>query len=547
MEKPERPQTPEKILGLDPRALLARRDTAERLRAWLPPEPEEIAPLFPQFEILELIGRGGMGAVYRARQPSLNRLVAIKLLPAEAAADSVFAERFRNEARVLAQLQHPHIVAIHETGQTAEGHLFIVMEFVRGHDLAQLIAKGPLPTVRALSIANAVCAALEFAHEHGVVHRDIKPANVLIADDGTVKVADFGIARIQTEAGDTRLTFTGLVLGTLDYMAPEQRRGGEVDGRADLFSLGIMLYEMLTGDLPRGAWQPPSRKATTSARLDALLEKVVQSDPTNRPQTAAEFRAELMEVSVARRGLHWISIALIASVLALFCGWWWLSPQSASSDVRGPGPPVEPPPQVQVLNSLVGTLTPLATLDIHKDVLLGNWQWVDGVEGGTLEVGYTQPPSLKVVRLPHPLGSRAFDLSCKIFFNHRGSEMSLIFPAGATRLALTLDLYDTSGLELIAGADYMKNVTTVNRSLPYERFLPLTLKVRPDGGRVAITVTLDEAPFIHWEGLQSDLRIPTDFAQPNLTAQAGSALLLASAWGGVKIIDVVVKIAPEGE
>ena len=207
----------------------------------------------------------------------------------------MFAERFRNEARILAQLQHPNIVAIHETGQTAAGHLFIIMELVNGRDLGELLAKGPLPPARALAIASAVCAALEFAHHHGVVHRDIKPANVLIAEDGAVKVADFGVARVRAETNETKLTFTGLALGTPDYMAPEQRDGREVDGRADLFSLGVMLYEMLTGELPRGACQPPSRKAPTSTRLDALVEKAMQSDPARRPQSAAELRAGLAE------------------------------------------------------------------------------------------------------------------------------------------------------------------------------------------------------------------------------------------------------------
>jgi len=160
-------------------------------------------------------------------------------------------------------------------------------------------------------------------------------------------------------------------------------------------------------------------------------------------------------------------------------------------------------------------------------------------------IAYTQPPKLKLVRLPVQPGARAFDLRCEVFFEHRGGEMSLLFPVGSARLALTLDLYDTSGLELIAGADYMKNVTTVNRKLPYARFVPLTLRVRPDGERVAITVTLDGASFLQWEGPQSELTLPGDFSRRPQIAEAGRTLLLASSWGGVRVRGIKIEIAPE--
>lgn len=544
MGKTPRQQMTEKILGLDPRALLSRHDVAERLRAWLPPEPEEIAPLFPQFEILEIIGRGGMGAVYRARQPALDRLVGIKLLPVEAAADPGFAERFRNEARILARLGHPHIIAIHETGQTTAGHLFIVMEFISGQDLAELLAKGPLPVGRALGIARAVCAALEFAHQHGIVHRDIKPANVLIANDGTVKVADFGIARMRADARETRLTFTGLAIGTPDYMAPEQRHGGEVDGRADLFSLGVLLYEMLTGELPRGAWQPPSHKAPGSAQLDVVVEKAMQSDPARRPQTAAELRAGLAEAPVAGRYLNWTCLAAVLLLLVGAMAWTLrpppaASPESLSKTVSSASVPRQ--------LTAPGTHAPLTTLDLQKNVFSGDWQWKEGIAGGTLAVAYAQPPKLKAVVLDIAPGSRAFDLSFDVFFEHRGGDLSVMFPAGLARLVLTLDLYDTSGLELIAGATYMKNVTTVHHQLPYARFLPLTLGVRPDGERASITVTLDGQPFLQWKGPQSELKLPDDFSSRRQIADAGPALVLASGSGGVQVRNVRVEILAEGK
>ena len=531
----ERPTT-EKILGLDPRALLSQRNTGELLRAWLPPEPEEIAALFPQFEILELIGRGGMGAVYRGRQPLLDRSVAIKLLPAAAAADSAFAERFRNEARALGRLQHPHIVSIYETGQTTEGHLFIVMEFVPGCDLAQLLAKGPIPAARALGIASAVCAALEFAHTHGVIHRDIKPANVLIANDGTVKVADFGVARVRSELDEAQLTFTGLAVGTPDYMAPEQRAGGLVDGRADLYSLGVMLYEMLTGQLPRGAWQPPSQKGDTSPHLDAVVEKTLQADPAQRPQTAAELRTGLDYIPPSKRGTRWLCVATTALVIAAAGAWWPRKTPTA--------PPTQSPSAASSKDSPAGKYAPLATFDLRKDVQLGDWQWVDGTAGGTLTLPYAKEETLRLASLSVRPGARAYELNCEFLLEHRGGNLALIFPAGGTQLALNLEQYDTSGLELVNGSDWMKNTTSVVRLLPYGRFLPLTLKVEPDAERVAITVTLDGQPFIAWEGPQSALSLPADYAVRDFIRKADPVLQLASQSGAFQVRGIEVIIAP---
>ena len=537
MDTPQHSSATEKILGLDPRVLLARRDTADRLRAWLPPEPEEIAALFPQFEILEIIGRGGMGAVYRARQPSLDRDVAIKLLPPEAAADPAFAARFANEARILAQLQHPHIVAVHETGRTTAGHLFIVMEFVSGCDLAQLLAQGPLPTARALGIARAVCEALEFAHQHGVVHRDIKPANVLIAEDGAVKVADFGVARVRAETDETRLTFTGLALGTPDYMAPEQRQGGEVDGRADLFSLGVMLYEMLTGELPRGAWQPPSHKSPTNAHLDAVVEKAMQADPARRPRNATELRASLATNASSRSPIRWMLMGMAA--LILIGGTLWAVRQMWDGSSNSAGAPAHLSPP--------GHYTPLASLQLARDVLFGYWGWIDDQPGGTITTAYTSTNNLRAVRLPAAPGGRAFDLHCQVWFENQGADLSILFPAGDAWPALTLDRYDASGLELVHGLEFAKNTTSVRGALPYGRFLALHLRVRPQGERVAINVTLDGQPFIQWEGAQNGLTPYASFAQRKLITDARAHLIFTSAAGGVRVREVRVEIPDSGK
>ena len=191
-----------------------------------------------------------MGVVYKARQKSLNRLVALKLLAPERVGDPVFAERFSHEAQALAKLNHPNIVTIHDFGQ-AGGFFFLLMEFVDGVNLRQAMKAGRFTPEQALAIVPPVCEALQFAHEHGIVHRDIKPENLLLDKDGRVKIADFGIAKMlgESDASTPAVpSFTGV--GTPQYMAPEQGKAGRVDHRVDIYSLGVVLYELLTGELP---------------------------------------------------------------------------------------------------------------------------------------------------------------------------------------------------------------------------------------------------------------------------------------------------------
>ena len=266
-QKPLPPNAPK---GLCPECLMkAGFDTAvapepgqpSRAPAFVPPAVAEVAKLFPQFEILELLGHGGMGAVYKARQPTLDRLVALKILPPQPSGDSGFADRFTREARALARLSHPNIVAVHEFGQAGGLHYF-VMEYVEGLNLRQLEQAGKLSPREALKIIPQICDALQFAHDEGIVHRDIKPENVMLDKKGRVKIADFGLARILgREPEDLRLTGAKDVMGTPHYMAPEQvEHPQEVDHRADIYSLGVVFYEMLTGELPLGKFQPPSQK-----------------------------------------------------------------------------------------------------------------------------------------------------------------------------------------------------------------------------------------------------------------------------------------------
>jgi serine/threonine protein kinase len=317
--------------------------TAEPKAAHPPLSPEQIAPHFPQLEILECLGRGGMGVVYKARQKSLNRLVALKLLAPERADDPQFAARFEKEARALAALSHPNIVAIYdfgvvqcsaavpaapdtghqETEQRAAGETpallyFFLMELVDGVTLRQLLTKERVSTREALAIVPQICDALQFAHDQGIVHRDIKPENILMDRLGRVKVADFGLAKI-VEGRDAplgrpdrsshpdgigarrdnpTLTDAGKVMGTPQYMSPEQIQApGEVDHRADIYALGVVFYQMLTGELPGKKLTPPSKKVHIDVRLDEVVLRALEKKPELRYQQASILKTQLETIA----------------------------------------------------------------------------------------------------------------------------------------------------------------------------------------------------------------------------------------------------------
>ena len=260
-----------------------------------PPSNEELAAAFPHLEILEFIGQGGMGFVFKTRQPKLDRFVALKILPQSLAADPAFADRFTREARALASLNHPHIVTIHDFGE-AGGFYFLLMEFVDGVNLRQAMKAGRFTPEQALAIVPPVCEALQFAHEHGIVHRDIKPENLLLDKAGRVKIADFGIAKMLHANGPDVGLAESQPAGTPQYMAPEQKQHRIADHRADIYSLGLVLYELLTGELPGDKLQPPSRKVQIDVRLDEIVLRALEVRPELRYQTAAELRTQVETV-----------------------------------------------------------------------------------------------------------------------------------------------------------------------------------------------------------------------------------------------------------
>lgn len=305
--------------GLCPKCLLAAvatpTETGQLPRGGSPaPSLEAIADAFPQLEILELFGQGGMGFIFKARQPKLDRFVALKILPQALAADPTFAERFNREARVLARLNHPNIVTVHDFGQ-AGGFFYLLMEFVDGVNLRQAMQAGRFTPAQALAIVPKICEALQFAHNEGILHRDIKPENILLDAKGRVKIADFGIAKLIGDAGpessattqagspllgDDSLTESGKALGTPNYMAPEQRDNPQnVDNRADIYSLGVVFYEMLTGELPTGRFAPPSQKSAADPRVDAVVARALEKEKEKRFASAEEVKTRVETISAS--------------------------------------------------------------------------------------------------------------------------------------------------------------------------------------------------------------------------------------------------------
>ncbi len=246
---------------------------------------------FDGYRIESVLGRGGMGSVYRATQHSLGRSVALKILAADLVRDPQFAGRFKREADALSRLSHPNVVTVIDRGEV-DGRPYLVMEYVEGPNLRDLLRGGPIEPAAALGIVNSVLLALQHAHERGIIHRDIKPENVLLTLGDVVKVADFGLSRLLGPVDTTRLTRTHLVLGTYEYMSPEQReKSREADERSDLYATGVVLYEMLTGELPIGRFELPSqrRPGTCDGRIDRLIERTLDKDPDRRYQRASEM------------------------------------------------------------------------------------------------------------------------------------------------------------------------------------------------------------------------------------------------------------------
>ena len=244
-----------------------------------------------------IVGAGGMGVVYEAIQLSLNRPVTIKLLRCGDGAGYTFEDRFRREAVAMAQLTHPNIVDIYDFDRISEDYLFFVMEYIEGTDLAEIMRSGGMPPQLALLLLPQICHALEFAHSRGIVHRDIRPANIMVTRRGEVKVTDFGLAK-KFDQFNSFVTMTSMIMGTPEFAVHEQVDAHrEVDHRADIYALGVMIYQMLTGQLPGGAWQLPSQRPGVDPRMDGIVIKAMMQDRNQRHQSITELRHAVEDIT----------------------------------------------------------------------------------------------------------------------------------------------------------------------------------------------------------------------------------------------------------
>jgi hypothetical protein len=288
--------------GSQPSSTSASRPAASQYTQELP-LPEELQAMLGSGYVVEsFLGQGGMGAVYKGLQMPLRRAVAIKILAKREVGvedDFSFEERFKREAYAMAALTHPNIVRVYDCGDAGENYLFISMELVEGGDLSDAIKAGACTPDVALKLIPQICDALQLAHDHGIVHRDIKPANIFLTKDGRAKVADFGLAK-KFDVKSTLVTKTGLGMGTPDYAAPEQYEGAsDIDHRADIYALGVMMYQMLTGVLPRGNFKPASKRVPIDPRIDEIVGKAMEHERAERYQSAAEIKEDLAAIAAA--------------------------------------------------------------------------------------------------------------------------------------------------------------------------------------------------------------------------------------------------------
>ncbi|MBL9130424.1 MAG: serine/threonine protein kinase [Verrucomicrobiaceae bacterium] len=431
-----------RLSGLKPEALMAQGLSAD-----------ETVVEVNGIEIETPLGRGGMGAVYLGRQVSLDREVAVKVLASELADDPQFLERLEREARVMARLRHPNIVAVHDFQRTDDGAA-IVMEFVEGGSLREKLQQHPkgLPVDEALRILRQIAAGLEAAHASGVIHRDMKPENVLIDADGTARVTDFGLALPLHEAS-TRLTLAGTAVGTVDYMAPEQFRGAEADARLDVFALGVMAYELLTGQTPRGSFDAPHRmRAGIPAHIGTAVMRALKPLPEERFPSIESFMLALN----APRRRRWLWLPGIVVLIAGALIW----PREET-----------PPPPGPWQDAAAGTR-------IFEDVFSGSWKNENGV--------LTSGPEICVVKLENDM-PESYDV--RMTFTRLGGvhSVALFFRCDGQISAVDLDAWGEglAGMQEIDGRDLRAGYGFRYSLVNGERH-ELLVEVRP--GLVRVTV-----------------------------------------------------------
>lgn len=419
-------------------------------------------------EIAAPLGRGGMGAVYLARQVSLDREVAVKVLAGELADDPLFLERLEREARLMARLRHPNIVAVHDFQKLEDGSAAIVMEFIEGGSLRDKLRQHPkgLPVDEALRILRQIAAGLEVAHAAGVIHRDMKPENVLLTSDGMARVTDFGLA-LPLHESSARLTLTGTAVGTVDYMAPEQLKGGLLDVRLDVFALGVIAYELFTGQTPRGSFDPPNRvRPEVPLHISEAVMRAMKPDPDERFAKIEDFILALHRPS--RTGFRFPRAGIIGAIAMLLVlglgavGTLWIlnSQKKTISEQFGPWRDA------------------IAGARIYDDVVGGDWKNDKGI--------LSSNDQICAIILEHEL-PESYDVRMK--FTRLSGEFSvaLFFMANGTTGSVELDAWAEAlaGVQMIDDEDLKKGY---GFRFPLEngRSYELLLEVRPNLARVSV-------------------------------------------------------------
>ena len=510
------------------------------------PLPEELQAMLGSGYVVEsFLGQGGMGAVYKGLQMPLRRPVAIKILAkrsAEVADDFAFEERFKREAYAMAALTHPHIVQVYDCGDAGDHYLFISMELVEGGDLSAAIKSGACKPDVALKWIPQICDALQFAHEHGIVHRDIKPANIFLTADGRAKVADFGLAK-KFDSQSTFATKTGMSMGTPDYAAPEQFEAAEdLDHRADIYSLGVMMYQMFTGTLPRGSFRPASQRVGIDPRIDTVLVKTMEHDRADRYQSAAEIKADLAAITAPatkpQPTMKRVGAAAVPTI----------APRVAPSAVPdGPRTPSRPEssgktnsrrmlwlsalgvaaislvawfawPRNGGLASGAGSSTApavdlLALVDVKRDAIEG--AWVLSPEGLRTKAGVSQ-----ILQLPY-VPPAEYDFEVELTPSANNGHISQIFALGGKSPAWCIDkgISTTtmmSGIENVDGQSMGSR--RVDAAIAHEQgFLTngKRYRLRVEVRKNAIRCFLDDKSFVEWNGDPARLGTPGSSAMRN--------------------------------
>lgn len=426
----------------------------------------------PGYEVLEKLGEGGMGTVHRARQLSLDRDVAVKILAGEWADDPGFLERLEREARTMARLRHPHIVAIHSFERLEDGRPAIIMEHVAGGSLRDRLRQHPqgLPVAEVIRLTTQIGEALGSAHGAGLIHRDVKPENVLLEPNGAARVTDFGIA-LATDSPQHRLTLTQAAVGTVDYMAPEQMEGGPVDQRTDVFALGAMVYELLTGRPPRGSFSAPHRlrRDVPLAASEAVMKAL-------RPR--AEERFTSMEAflkafrSPSRRHPYWLAsgLILLAAAAVVIAMTWQPDSQTGKTDA------------VPVPASIVPEPGPwrdlLAGVQLPEFGLKGEWR----LEG----TGVTSNEQICLLKLEDEM-PESYDIRTTFIRRSGEHSVAVFFTANDSIGSCELDAWSKSlaGFQLIDGRS-LEDGYGVRQGLENGRRYELLLEVRRRGLRLVL-------------------------------------------------------------